>query len=84
METLSLFGAEFNEEAWKKEWQNMPEFVQEDLEPFKSLKVNFECESDLQEFAKLLDQNITLKTLSLWFPKYSRERPSKFLYINKL
>jgi hypothetical protein len=79
----SLFGEDFNDEAWKKEWRDMPEFVQEDAEPYKSLIINFESEKDLQEFATFIDQKLTNKTKSIWFPKYSRERPSLFLYINE-
>lgn len=31
LSTPCLFGEDFNEEAWKKEWIGMPEFVQEDF-----------------------------------------------------
>ena len=56
-------------EAWQKEWQDMPEFVQEDLQSYKALIVHFETKEDMNAFAKLLDQKITFKTPSIWYPK---------------
>lgn len=50
------------------EWVGMPEFVQEKKRPFKVLKVQFETEEDLQAFAKLIDQKLTEKTKTIWFP----------------
>jgi hypothetical protein len=59
-------------EPWKKEWQSMPEFIQEDLEPFQSILVHFETEEDRIEFSKLVNQKITSKTRFIWFPKVER------------
>ena len=56
-------------EKWRDEWQNMPEFVQENQEPFQSVIVHFETKQDRNNFAKLIDQNITYRTPSIWFPK---------------
>ena len=78
---IGLFGEDFLEEAWKKEWWDMPEFIQEDAPPFQSVIVHFECEEDRDEFAKLLDQQITSLTKSMWFPKYNREKPSNYIYL---
>lgn len=58
--------------AWEKEWVGMPEFKQLDMEPWKSIVINFESEKDMLEFAKLLKQNINYKTPSIWFPKAER------------
>jgi|688.fasta_scaffold21088_5 hypothetical protein len=68
--------------SWKDEWRNMPEFVQEDMDSFQSIIVHFETQKDRDDFAKLLEQKLTYKTKSIWFPKYSREKPSAYLYIN--
>lgn len=54
------------------EWTGMPEFHQEDLSAWKSLKVNFRSPLDLQEFAKLIGQNLTEHTRSIWYPKADR------------
>jgi len=50
------------------EWVGMPEFVQEKKEPFKTLIIRFESESDYQDFAKLIGQKLTPKTKSIWHP----------------
>ena len=51
------------------EWQGMPEFEQEDLLAVKSVKVNFLLLEDVKSFAELINQNITEKTKSIWYPK---------------
>ena len=51
------------------EWQGMPEFEQEDLLAVKSVKVNFLLLEDVKSFAELINQNITEKTRSIWYPK---------------
>jgi hypothetical protein len=50
------------------EWEDMPEFVQEKQEPFSIIKVRFETEEDLQDFAKIIGQKLTNKTKSIWHP----------------
>ena len=56
-------------EPWEEEWQGMPEFVQEDKMPFRTIYVHFENQQDLEEFAELVDQRITSKTKFIWYPK---------------
>lgn len=63
---FSLFG---NDPWWHDDWKGMPEFVQNDLEPYKSLIVHFEKWEDVQKFAKILNQTITAQTKSLWYPE---------------
>jgi len=50
------------------EWQGMPACENEDQLAWKCIKVNFKNEDDLCEFAMLVGQNVTAKTLSIWFP----------------
>jgi hypothetical protein len=50
------------------EWEGMPEFEQEEISSFHSIKVNFESEGDLKDFAKLVGQVITEKTRYINFP----------------
>jgi hypothetical protein len=50
------------------EWVGMPEFVQEEKQPYKTLIIRFESESDYQDFAKLIGQKLTPKTKSIWHP----------------
>lgn len=50
-------------------WNDLPEFVMEDLTSFRKLIIHFRNEKDVNDFAELLKQNITPKQKSLWFPK---------------
>ena len=61
-----LFG---DGEWWEDEWKGMPEFIQNDLEPFKTVYVHFESKKDMDAFAKLLGQTITMQTRSMWYPE---------------
>jgi len=54
---------------YKKHWKGMPEFVQKDLGPVRSLLVHFAESEDVRAFARLVGQEISGKTRSLWYPK---------------
>lgn len=56
-------------EAWRKEWEGMPEFEQKDLGAEYSVIVSFKTFEDLVAFSKLVDQKITIRTQSIWYPK---------------
>ena len=51
------------------EWSGMPEFNNDDLSPKKQVIISFKTDEDVQLFAKLINQDITAKTKSIWFPK---------------
>lgn len=71
------------DESWREAWQGMPEFVQDDLTPLKSVIVHFANEADMRAFAKLIDQVVTLRTQSLWFPPAEIGRYSNKRYIDE-
>ena len=48
-----------DKEWWEEEWQNMPEFVQKDLTPAKTLYVHFRNLEDIETFAQLIGQTVT-------------------------
>ena len=54
---------------WKQEWLEMPEFVQENRAPYRTIYIHFECEEDVKEFSKLIDQNITPNRKYYWYPE---------------
>jgi len=54
---------------WAKEWDGMPEFQHDDLEPWASIQVHFANREDMASFSTLVGQTITPKTQSVWFPK---------------
>jgi hypothetical protein len=66
----TLFGSDLDEfTLWRQEWRGMPEFVQDDLTPWKSVIVHFSCRIDMDAFAKLVEQKLTFKTPSVWYPE---------------
>lgn len=68
---------------WEKEWKDMPEFIQKDLAPYATIQINFANDEDRLKFFKLVNQKCTSKTLSVWYPKDDREKPSNFLYVDE-
>lgn len=52
-----------------EEWQDMPEFEQEDLLPKNRVIVSFENDEDRFAFAKLIGIKMTRDTKSIWFPE---------------
>ena len=76
-----LFGHE--EFDWRKEWQGMPEFFQEDLMPQRVINLRFRCEEDVQEFAKLIQQTITPKQKALWVPFAEFRRAAHLRWVDE-
>ena len=60
------------ETDWSKEWQNMPEFIQDKQKPFCQLIVRFRSQEDLYAFAAAIGQKLTPKTKSIWHPALVR------------
>lgn len=56
------------------EWQGMPEFSQEDQMAVKQVIVNFASESDVEAFARLVQQNVMMTTKSIWYPHQARRQ----------
>ena len=70
-----------NDEA---EWKDMPEFKQDEKPPHREIIVRFSSEDDFVKFAKLIEQNLTEKTLSIWFPKQDQDQTNRdFVYAVK-
>ena len=65
----NLFDQEELQEDWRKEWDGMPEFEQYPKEAYHKIIVRFDSEEELQNFAKLIGQDINNKTKSIWHPK---------------
>lgn len=70
------------ENNWQKEWKDMPEFVQKDLEAYKTIMVNFETKEDMVAFSKLINQVIGKGTKSIWFPKVEYEKIINKRYVD--
>ena len=52
----------------------MPEFVQNDKKTYKTIYVHFRNKEDYEDFAKLIEQNLSEKTKSIWHPKLERDQ----------
>lgn len=63
-------------EEWQQHFKQMPEFENEENLPFKKLTISFECKEDYENFAKLIDQNLTERTKYIWFPKKEKKNNS--------
>lgn len=70
-------------EWWEEHWQDMPEYVSQDLTSFNSIIVHFENREDMNAFAKLVGQHITSKTQSIWYPKAKIRSFKNKVYVTK-
>jgi len=66
-----------------KEWVGMPEFVQEDKEPHRSIIIHFFDQAGVDKFAELIKQKITDKTRMTWFPEMVIEKAADKRYTAK-
>ena len=81
---ISMFEALGVEEEWRKEWQDMPEFVMGNTEPFQKITISFKSWEDVKKFGELIGQRVTQKTDSLWFPKPDDYvAPKNFRYMDE-
>lgn len=69
-------------EWWEEHWKQMPEYKSEDLMPFKTIYVHFENRKNMEDFAKLLKQTITLETQSIWYPELEIQDLMKKKYVD--
>ena len=69
-------------EAWELHWRGMPEFVQEALDPYRTVYIHFACKAHIQEFARLIGQRLTADTRSVWFPEAEIGRYANKRYID--
>jgi hypothetical protein len=71
------------EESFREEWRDMPEFVQEDLNPYRVINVRFRNQADVDAFEKLMQQKITEKQKTLWFPYAEPRRAAHLRYVDE-
>jgi len=53
---------------YDKLWQGMPEFENKP-EAIRTIHIHFQAESDVENFANLIQQQITENTRYIWFPQ---------------
>lgn len=69
-----------NEDNPWDEWQHMPEYDVMGDNCFLELEITVEDDSYIPELVKMLEQNITPKTKSIWFPKLEISDYSQICY----
>ena len=57
-----------------KEWVGMPEFIQENKMPMKTIFVHFADQKGVDSFSGLIKQKISPLTKSVWYPKAEKEK----------
>lgn len=62
------------------EWEDMPEYAQENLMAHKTIYVHFKSDEDYQNFAEFIDQKLTPKTKSIWYPEEKNMETEKKRY----
>lgn len=72
-----------NRKQWEKEWEDMPEFLQEDQSPFKEIVVKLRNKEDMIEFMDIVKQKFTMKTKSIWYPILEIKKISHLRYKDK-
>jgi len=80
---VSMFSEEDLPEWWQKMWGGMPEFVQDDMSPFKTIMIHFRDQEDFKRFAQLLGQKMTEDTRSAWFPEMKDANLKAINYVDE-
>lgn len=79
--SLVFLGAHASMDLFEDDhWQGMPEFIQNKKEPYKTLIVRFDSESDYTDFQNLIGQKLTVKTKSIWHPFKSHWGLQRMVY----
>jgi len=69
---------------WREHWQGMPSFsMSGDTPPCKKINVLFASWEDVKVFSKLINQTVTPKTKSVWFPPVPKRSRKDLMYHNK-
>jgi len=63
-------------------WLGMPEFEQEKLMPYAKIIIRVESKADLEELSRRLEQKLTQKTKSIWFPFKSHWGAEKNVWVS--
>lgn len=68
-ELLKLVPLIYQEKIWQEHWQGMPEYVNENVDPVRSLVVRFLSAIDFNDFCAKIGQELTGRTKSIWYPR---------------
>ena len=68
---------------WKKHWKGLPEYFCDDLTPIRQILISFKSEEDIQKFSELMQQTITDRTKSIWYPKEEIDAVEHLRYVDE-
>ena len=77
---LTLFD---QKEWWEDDWEGMPEYSRKDMTPFKTVYVHFKNRKDMETFSKLINQKISFKTKSVWYPEIKANNLTNLLFVDE-
>ncbi len=70
-------------EDWKRIWEGMPEFTMSDHSPHRTINLHFRSDEDVAAFGLLINQAISEKQKSLWFPEAKPRICSNKIYVDE-
>ena len=70
-------------EWWDDDWRGMPEYSRNDMTPFKTVYVHFKNRKDMETFSKLINQKISFKTKSVWYPEIKANNLTNLLFVDE-
>ena len=65
-----------------REYGGMPNFLNDNLSE-RVIIIHFKSDVDVQEFAQLIDQKITLQTKYIWFPQQDYDRTANLRVVSE-
>jgi hypothetical protein len=71
------------EPEWKEHWGGMPEYSQDNLMPWQTIKVHFQNRTDKKAFSELVGQTLGERTQYIWYPKVELAKVAHLRYKTK-
>jgi hypothetical protein len=73
---------------WLQEWQNMPEYLHDDLRPKYQVLVSFATAADVEDFGRAIGQQLVAnpdarQVQTTWFPDVENAELLNFRYIHE-
>jgi hypothetical protein len=66
---VSIDPSDLDDIKWRQHWLGMPEFVQDENTPFRTITMKFRSKEDYDDFSIKIGQEVADKTKSIWHPE---------------
>lgn len=80
---LDIFDFGEDEDDPMNQWRGMPEFNQPPNGAMRQIIISFDDQAGVDKFAKLIGQDLTPKTKSLWFPPRPTNKVVDLFYFDE-